>query len=107
MTHHVFVPEENVLSACIARTYTGLLPPPRLYIYTLGFHTISTMIQQYKLRGEICVGFATLFSYVLPCSLLLRHQPHPRFAAVMILIFVHVSFLASSLLPHPILSSLL
>ncbi len=34
-------------------------------------------------------------------------QPHPRFAAVMVLIFVHVSFLASDLLPHPILSSLL
>src|SRR5450432_2521536 len=101
MTHHVFVLKKNVLSACIARhiqAYTGLLPPPRLYIYTLVFHTISIMMfQQYKLRGEICVGFATVFSYVLPCPLLLRHQPHPRFAAVMLLIFVHVSFLASSL----------
>jgi hypothetical protein len=41
-------------------------PPPCLYIYTLVLHTMSRMIQQYKLRGEICIGLATLFSYVLP-----------------------------------------
>jgi hypothetical protein len=78
MTHDSsrVVSEENVLSACFARTYTG--PPPSappVHLYPLVFHTISTMIQQYKLRGEICVGFATLFSYVLLRSLLLRHQP--------------------------------
>lgn len=34
MTDHVFVLKENVLSACIARTYTGLLPPaPPVHLY--------------------------------------------------------------------------
>jgi hypothetical protein len=49
----------------MARTYTGLPHPHRLYIYTLVSHSISPMIQQYKLRGEIFIGLATLFSYVL------------------------------------------
>jgi len=44
------------------------------------------MIQQYKLRGEICVGFASLLS----------------FAAVMLLIFVHVGQINTSSVPRGI-----
>ncbi|KAN0134857.1 hypothetical protein V8E53_007231 [Lactarius tabidus] len=44
------------------------------------------MIQQYKLRGEICIGFASLFS----C------------AAVFLLIFVHVGQISTSSVPRGI-----
>jgi hypothetical protein len=44
------------------------------------------MIQNYKLRGEICIGFATIFS----------------FAAVMLLIFVHVGQINTSSVPRGI-----
>ncbi|KAI0004202.1 hypothetical protein BJV74DRAFT_809761 [Russula compacta] len=44
------------------------------------------MIQPYKLRGEICIGFASLFS----------------FAAVMLLIFVHVGQINTSSVPRGI-----
>ncbi|KAI9445071.1 actin cortical patch SUR7/pH-response regulator pali [Lactarius indigo] len=44
------------------------------------------MIQQYKLRGEICIGFASLFS----------------FAAVLLLIFVHVGQTSTSSVPRGI-----
>ncbi|KAH9004315.1 hypothetical protein EDB86DRAFT_2888019 [Lactarius hatsudake] len=44
------------------------------------------MIQQYKLRGEICIGFASIFS----------------FAAVLLLIFVHVGQISTSSVPRGI-----
>jgi hypothetical protein len=62
----------------------------------------------YKLRGEICIGFATLFSYVLPLRPWSDDMPTLfSFAAVMLLIFVHVSFsleIFSRFLSHLFLS---
>jgi len=78
---------ENVLDACTPHIQASSARG-RLSIYTPPFHILSCMIrqQQYKLRGEICIGVATLFS----------------FAAVMLLIFVHVGQINTSSVPRGI-----
>ena len=66
--HHVFVVLKKRVE-CVHLTYTGLLPPPRLSIDTLAF-PLYIMIHErpYKIRGDICIGVASIFSYVLPAS---------------------------------------
>lgn len=42
-------------------------PSPRLSIDTLAFPHIPMIYERpYKIRGDICIGFASIFSYVLP-----------------------------------------
>ena len=106
-SHHVFqsAPKKNVLSACTF-AYTGILRPaspvhlyPRFSHY--GPHATAIQAKRRDMRRIRHPIFVRIFT-----AFLVWRLPTPSsFAAVMLLIFVHVSF-RLDLLSLPISSSL-
>ena len=108
MAHHVFSYRkrvECVLAQLLVRAVS--IRPACTSIPSFSAHYIHHDDPKLQAQGRYALRLRYHFFVRSPAPSSCDTNPHPRFAAVMLLIFVHVSFLASGLLPDPILSCLL